>query len=746
MPGLTLNGPPSGLSGGQPRFVSNAELNQYDDERRELEDQANRPFISNLAGHLRSAWQSAYDAKRSTTGSQTKSIEDHILDDYRQRDGKYSPEKLSQIRQHGGSEIFMEITSVKCRTAEAQLEEAIIPFNDRAWGIEPANDPELTPDDEEATKQKVLQEIMEEVMQTQEIPSPDEINNRLRGMIGKVKQQQRDIAETLAGHMTETIDDQFEEGGFYLALREALTDLVTTKAGIVKGPIVRKRKKLTYQQKFGTWMPAVEDVVHVEYQRVSPLDLYPSAEATSPDDGYIFQRHRLSREDLVAMIGVDGYDEAAIKRVLDKHYSTGNHDHLQSDWGRAEHENREVFWGSKFEKIEALEFWGSVSGKLIKEWAHNGEFDDLDEYHDYKINAWLVGDEVIKAVLNHDPLGRTIYSVASFERIPGSFWGRGLCELIRDVQEVCNATARALVNNMGISSGPQVFINDITRIPAGENITQMYPWKIWQFEPDAIHASGYRPPIDFYQPNPLVAELLRVFEFFSRLADDYSGIPAYSYGNERAGGAGRTASGLSMLLDQTSKGMRRVVGEIDRNMVRPIVERQYDWNMIFLDDESIKGDLRIVARGAAALLEREQQASRVLDFLNMTSNELDMQLVGLKGRAELLRDVCKAINLDPYKLIKEDHEIDAIMAEQSKPGPEQMMMEMEQSKLQIEAAKAQADAAKSQAEAGYKQAQTVNAYSEALKKQIEAAMMAGGAQQALQIDQSIPVQGGYIAG
>ena len=120
-----------------------------------------------------------------------------------------------------------------------------------------------------------------------------------------------------------------------------------------------------------------------------------------------------------------------------------------------------------------------------------------DEAQEYDANVWVVGDYIIKAVLNYDPLGEKPYCKTSFIKTPGSFWGKGIPEVIEDLQNICNASARALVNNMGISSGPQVEVN-LERIPPNEDITQMHPWKIWQVTNDPLGSSS--PAVKFTQP------------------------------------------------------------------------------------------------------------------------------------------------------------------------------------------------------------------------------------------------------
>ena len=207
---------------------------------------------------------------------------------------------------------------------------------------------------------------------------------------------------------------------------------------------------------------------------------------------------------------------------------------------------------------------------------------------------------------------------------------------------MCNAAARALVNNMGISSGPQVEIN-VERIPPNEDITTLSPWKIWQTINDPVGSSA--PAIRFNQPESRASELMAVYEKFSRLADDHSGIPAYVYGDLNVQGAGRTSSGLSMLMGAAGKGIRQVVMHIDADVVKPIVERQFIYNMRYDEDESIKGDVEVVAKGSINLAVKETVNLRRIEFLNATANPIDAQIMGLEGRAVILREIAKGLQM-----------------------------------------------------------------------------------------------------
>jgi hypothetical protein len=271
-----------------------------------------------------------------------------------------------------------------------------------------------------------------------------------------------------------------------------------------------------------------------------------------------------------------------------------------------------------------------------------------DSAKEYDANVWVVGNYVIKAVLNYDPLGEKPYAKTSFIKCPGAFWGKGIPEIIEDIQNVCNAAARALVNNMGIASGPQVEVN-LERLPANEDITQISPWKIWQVMNDPAGSSA--PAVRFSQPEDNANTLVAVYDKFSRLADDHSGIPAYLYGDLNVQGAGRTSSGLSMLMGSAGKGIRQVVMHIDSDVIKPIVERQYIYNMRYDEDESIKGDLDIMPRGAINLANKEQMNVRRIEFLTATANQIDMEIMGKDGRAAVLREVAKGLQMPVDELI-----------------------------------------------------------------------------------------------
>ncbi|MFW6437395.1 MAG: portal protein [Armatimonadota bacterium] len=641
---------------------SNDELERQRQEEVQEPPQAEEAVRTQLAAHIRRKWRKAYQAKITH--------EERMLENLRQRNGEYSPQKLRAIRQQGGSEIFMMLTAIKCRAAKSWIRDILQPSGDRPWMLTPSHTPDLHPEQERALIQKVQADAQQFMMATGQRPSAQQAQQVMQQAREAVKEEMQKRAEHAAERMSDTLEQLLREGGWASEFDKMISDLVDFSAGIIKGPVIRRSQKLQWGQ---DGQPIVEPQLRPEVQHVSPFDLYPQAGAEEIDDDDIIERHRLTRGDIYDLIGVPGYDEDAIRKVLQRYRDGGLNEWLV----RAVEEEKQrandadtLTWND--DHIDALEFWGSVPGSLLLEWGVDPDSID-DPEREYDIAAWLIDTEVIKVEFNPDPIGRKPYSKASFEQVPGSFWGRGVPDLIEDAQAVCNAAARSLVNNMGIASGPQVAV-DTASIPPGEDIEEMYPWKIWQLD-FREGQTGRQPPVHFFQPNPMVNELMAVYEKYAQIADEHSGIPSYTYGNSNVGGGGRTASGLSMLMDAASKTIKNVIAHIDEGVIVPTVRRYWEWAMRYHPDQSIKGDVRIVARGAMALVAREQLQMRRMEFLQTTNNPLDAEIIGRDGRRAVLAEIAKDLDIPRDDVVPSKEEMQQKEQAEQMAAQQQAMME-----------------------------------------------------------------------
>ena len=222
-----------------------------------------------------------------------------------------------------------------------------------------------------------------------------------------------------------------------------------------------------------------------------------------------------------------------------------------------------------------------------------------------------------------------------------------------------NFVANGFISHNSIASGPQVVVND-DRIAANEDSDDLYPWKRWHVETDPL-GNNAQPPVSFFQPESRAQELLGVYEKLTQIGDELSAIPRYITGSERLGGAGRTASGLAMLMGNAAKILQTVASNIDNDVIEPAISELYD--LIMLTDQTgmLRGDESIAVLGVNVAMQRETQRQRQLEFLQITANPIDMQITGVRGRANVLRSVSEGIGLDGEDIVPPDEEISAMM-------------------------------------------------------------------------------------
>jgi hypothetical protein len=639
---------------------------EADRVRAEAEDAPGSGELDQLAGYIRTQFEMMRNHRSSARG-----WNDRLLHAQRVFNGQYDTAKLAQIKQFGGSDVYARVTAVKCRGASALLRDIYL-AGERAWGLDPTPEPSLPENIADAVKRLVEVEVMNLMRSGQQV-SPEQVKDRITALTTAATRAAKKKAREEAKKAEDKLDDILTEGGFYKAFAEFLVDLPLFPFACIKGPVVRIVPTVTWAGGAAT----IENRPRMFWNRVSPFDIYFTPGVSDIEDAQVIEKLRYTRADLNDLLGLPGYNEAAIRKVLNE-YAHGINDWLDpTDSERADGESRENPWLNRSELISALEFHGNVQGKMLLEYGMDAaQIPDPDR--DYFVQAWVIGRHVIKVQLSPSPRKRHPYYITSFERVPGTPVGNALPDILEDVQNVCNATLRALVNNLSISSGPQVVVDDDLVTP-GHNNDELYPWKRWHIsrDPGAANNGSVR-PVDFFQPASNAAELLGVYEKFTQIADELSAIPRYATGSERLGGAGRTASGLAMLMGNASKVLQNVAGNIDRDVVSPLLQSLYD--MVMLTDQTglFRGDESIRVRGVAVAMQRETNRQRQLEFLQTTANPIDMEIMGIRGRAAVLRSVSNELGMEGESIIPADDELEA-----QQQAKQQQMAQMAQMQLQM---------------------------------------------------------------
>jgi hypothetical protein len=305
--------------------------------------------------------------------------------------------------------------------------------------------------------------------------------------------------------------------------------------------------------------------------------------------------------------------------------------------------------------------------------------------------AVMINDRLVKVVLSPQEDGEFPYDVLAWQRRPGMPWGLGIARQIRTAQRMLNGSARAMMDNAGLSSAPQIVIgNGITPQNGSWNLT---PGKTWRAEANA-DARDVRAAFNAFVVPSVQGPLMNIITFALKMAEDTTGMPAMLQGIR--GDAPNTLGGMQMQNNNATSVLRRLAKRFDDYMTRPHIQRYFDWMMTYSEDDSIKGDFQIDVRASSALVERDAQQQFLMTLLQVAANpiyELDP--------AKLAAELCKGQRLDPtnFQLTEEQK------AQRSQQGQDPTVA-AKAKLLEAQARKADADATNTGMETLYSSVQT----------------------------------------
>ena len=630
----------------------------------EAEDAAVGPPPSpQLVGYVRSQFEIFRNHRNTVAG-----WSERLLDSLRTFNGQYSPGKLQEIRKFAGSEIYARLSAQKCRAASSLLRDVYLGA-EKPWALDPPTDPRI-PDDVLKNIDTLMQAEAQTFMQVQgRSQSPSDVQIRHDALMESARDAAKKKSYKQATTSEEKIETMLREGGFYHAFAEFLFDLPVFPVAIMKGPVVRVMPEVTWMP--GGGQPSVQYKPRLTWERVSPFDLWWTPGVADITNADVIEKLRLTRAEINEMLDLPGYNHDEVRAVLDEYGRGGLYDNWDTtDAERAVLESRENPAWNRSALISMMEFNGNVQGRMLQEYGMEIPPEDQDGLRDYAVQLWVIGSHIIRAHMTPSPRQRHPYFVTSFEKVPGTPVGNSLIDLIADLQEGANATLRHLVNNLSISSGPFVVIND-DRLAPEENGEELYPWKRFHVRSDPS-SNRQDKPVDFFQPQSNSQELLAVFQKFVDISDDVSAIPKY-VGGQAGGGAGRTASGLAMLMGNASKILQTVSANVDRDIFEPALRQLFD--LILLTDTSglLTGEEEISVEGVNVAVQRETQRQRQIEFLSATANPMDSKIVGLKGRGASLRSVSHTIGLPGDEIVPSEAELDKMQQDQQNQGEQQAL-------------------------------------------------------------------------
>jgi hypothetical protein len=644
------------------QFIPPAALEQQEAQRAKTaaaaQDAQNNPAPTQLAGFIKGRWEIFRNHRNTSAG-----WSERLLVALRTFNGQYDANKLNEIRKFGGSEVYLRLIAQKCRAATSLLRDIYLGA-DRPWTIKPPASPD-PPDNVMALINQMLQHEQQMIQASGQQPPPDAETERRLALVQQAMEKAKKTAADQAKISEDKIEDILQQGGFYLACAEFLVQLCIFPFAAICGPEVKILPELQWPP--GGGQPTVSRVPKLTWRSPSPFDLWWTPGVSDIAQAEIIEKVRMTRAELNDLLDLPGYSQSAIREVLQHYGQGGFYDNWDTtDAERAVLENKENPAWNRSGMISGLLYNGPVQGQMLLQYGVQVD----DPLRDYYVQAWMIGPYIIKCHLAPSPRQRHPYFITSFEKVPNTPIGNGLTDILADVQEIINGVVRSLVNNVSIASGPQVVVRD-DRLSPDETGEELFPWKRWHVRSDPL-SSTTEEPITFFMPTANAQEMMAVFDKFVGMADDVSAIPKYVGGQASSGGAGRTASGLAMLMGNASKILQTVAANIDRDVMEPALTQLAD--LVLLTDETgiLTGEEKISVQGVQVAVQRETIRQRQVEYLQATNNPVDNHIMGLKGRGTVLRAVASTIGLDGDGVVPNDQALDQLQQsqqDQAKQGP-----------------------------------------------------------------------------
>lgn len=569
-----------------------------------------------------------------------KGVEDQWLKNLRQFRGIYDPEIESAIPDDQ-SRAYPKVTRTKVIGTVARLMEMLFPRTEENYSVECSPLPNLsTPN---------LQLVLDTLVS--EAGGADLTNNQIEKAI-------RSFAAEKAKRLHAKVRDYLTEMDYVKLAKRIVFSGVLYGAGLMKGPFVLKEDARTWTKgPNGQYTATAITRNKPGFDTCSMWDYYTdlSAKALDATDNDC-QRHILTKTQVLALRDRPDFISEQINTYL-KDHTRGNFKERHWETAlRAKSNDRSNVTDISGRKYEAIEIWGRVTGQQLKDCGVLVADDKLAE--EVEANFWLIDNTVIKAVLNpYDGRIRGFHHFI-YEEDDMNLLGNGLPVVMRDSQMAICESARMILDNGSVVCGGMFEINEGLLKPGYD--LDVYARKIWVREDtggvDLNARAVQQVPVNSY-----IGELIEIINLFQGFADAETALPPPALGDISGQGTEslRTSGNMSMLLGAAALPIRDTVRNFDKFTVSFIESLCY-WEMEFGNDDSVKGDFNVVARGSTSLIAKEVRATA----LNQLSVTLTPEERMYLNTGKVVKEKLKVLDL-PEDLLEDDDVVKSKLAEQA---------------------------------------------------------------------------------
>lgn len=647
-------------------------LEESTEDHDELEDE-NREY-SELIGHIEGRFRRAKIRR--------KSEEDRWLECYRNFRGIYGPDVAFTDTEK--SRAFVKITKTKVLAAYSKISEVLFSGRKFPIGVEPTPVPEgilenvhfdakakntpETPEGPKKPKTISRDEIFEKTGGLKKVLEqlPDSVEIKEGQGVGK-NSHTFEPAKIASQKMEKKMHDQLEESNASKAVRAFCFEMALFGTGMIKGPLASTKEYPRWTED-GSYDPKKSIIAEIEHTSI--WDNYPDPDARSSEECEDWiQRHRFSKSQVRKLKRRPFFRPESIEMAIE--YGPN---YVNEDWELVLKDN-DTDANDSTTRFEVLEYWGNVDKEFIEDTGFEDEIpEEYKDLEQFAVNVWVCNGYILRLVLNPFNPVRIPYYSCPYEVNPYSMFGIGIAENMLDSQLIMNGFFRLAIDNAVLSSNV-VFEVDETNLAPGQDL-RIHPGKVFRRQGgapgQAIFATKY--------PN-VTNECVMLFDKARQLADESTGMPSYAHGISGIMSTGRTASGMSMLMGAADENIKSVVRNIDDYLLVPLGKSLFAFNMQFDYDKEIQGDLDVIALGTESLMRNEIRSQKLLQFLQLTTNDMDAPFV---KREYILRELAETLDLDPAKVVNDSRQA-AIQASMMKDMKQAMGIDTEKESAQAPA-------------------------------------------------------------
>jgi len=578
--------------------------------------------------------------------------EERWLRSYRNYRGLYGSDV--QFTEAEKSRVFIKVTKTKTLAAYGQIVDVLFAGNKFPISVEPTILPEGVAADVNFDPKKPEQLKGETALSSpygfkgdgQELPKGAtektlaERLGPLQDKLSEIQGLEEGVGKTptaitfspamiAAKNMEKQIMDQLQESNASKQLRSTAFEMALFGTGVMKGPFAVDKEYPNWDDE-GNYSPVFKTVPSTSH--VSVWNFFPDPDAANMDEAqYVIERHKMSRTQLRALKKRPYFRSKVIDEVI-----AAGESYTKKYW---EDDLSDYAPEHGIDRFEVLEYWGTCDVDMLEE----NDVDipkELKQFDELQANIWISNGKLIRMVLNPFKPATIPYMAAPYELNPYSFFGVGLAENMDDTQTLMNGFMRMSVDNAVLSGNLLIEVDETNLVP-GQDLS-VYPGKVFRRQGGAPGQAIFGTKF----PN-VSNENLQLFDKARQLADESTGFPSFAHGQTGVQGVGRTASGISMLMNAAAGSIKTVIKNVDDYLLKPLGDGMFRFNMQFNFNKDIKGDLEVVARGTESLMANEVRSQRLMSFLQVASNPA---LAPFAKFPYIIREIAKSMELDPEKV------------------------------------------------------------------------------------------------